>query len=242
MEPAAPRRRRLVARVLTVLLLVLAAWMAWEALTWPDVAGLARQNPKTTAFIERYKARQRRAGKSADVAWSWVSYGRISPHLKRAVLVGEDINFFSHHGVDLAEVRSALSEAWEEHELPRGASTITQQLAKNLWLSPSRNPARKIKEALLTRGLERALGKRRILEIYLNVVEFGPGVFGAEAAARRYFGKSAANLTEREAAELAAGLPRPSRWHPGSSSKSYQSRVAKIMGRMSRATFLWDLI
>lgn len=163
---------------------------------------------------------------------------RLSPNLKRAVLVGEDINFFHHDGFDRAEIRRALEEAWEEKEIPRGASTITQQLARNLWLSPDRNPVRKLKEALLTRQLERTLGKRRILEIYLNVAEFGPGVFGAEAASQLYFGKSAADLDEREAARLAAGLPRPSSWHPGVTSRAYQRRVERLLRRMEKAGYL----
>ncbi len=154
------------------------------------------------------------------------------------MLVAEDITFFSHHGFELAELRNAVAKAIEEGELPRGASTITQQLAKNLWLSPSRNPARKLKEAVLTWQLERALGKRRILELYLNVVEFGPGVYGAEAASRRYFAKSAADLDEDEAAQLAASLPSPATWHPGSTAGAYRRHVETIRRRMDRAEFL----
>jgi monofunctional biosynthetic peptidoglycan transglycosylase len=213
--------RRWLHRILAVGLLSLAAWVAYEALTWPTVAALAREQPRTTAFIERYRARERAAGREGRVAWSWVPYARISAHLKRAVLVAEDIDFFSHHGFALGEVQQALTRALEERELPRGASTITQQLAKNLWLSPSRNPLRKAKEALLAVQLER-LGKRRILELYLNVVEFGPGTYGCEAASRHYFRKPALDLTEAEAAQLAAGLPLPSVWHPGVESRDYR--------------------
>ena len=143
-------------------------------------------------------------------------YGRISAELKLAVLVAEDIDFFSHHGFAVAELKKAVQEAWEEGEMPRGASTLSQQLAKNLWLSPSRNPLRKVKEALLTRSLEKHLAKRRILELYLNVVEFAPGVYGAEAAAQRFFGKPAAALSRPEAAALAGGLPKPSELASGS--------------------------
>jgi monofunctional biosynthetic peptidoglycan transglycosylase len=217
-------------------LLLTAGYVAWEAATWPHVAALARRWPSSTAFIEAWKHEHR--GKPA---WAPVPYARISPHLKRAVLVAEDIGFFSHDGFDLHEVRLAVREAVDSGEAPRGASTLTQQLAKNLWLSPSRNPVRKLKEAILTKQLEDALGKRRILELYLNVVEFGPGVFGAEAAARRFYGKSAASLTEHEAAELAAGLPR-STWHPGVRSRSYHRHVARIETRMSKAVFLWKQI
>jgi monofunctional biosynthetic peptidoglycan transglycosylase len=158
------------------------------------------------------------------------------------VVAAEDIGFFGHAGFDLSEMRAALEKAVEAGEAPRGASTVTQQLAKNLWLSPSRHPWRKVKEALLTWQLERTLPKRRILELYLNVVQFGPGIYGAEAAARRFFGKQAADLTEEEAAQLAAGLPRPSQWHPGVTSRAYQAYVQVIRQRMARAGQLWRLI
>ena len=221
----------------TLPLLVLFFFL-YEAATWPDVARLAKEMPKSTAFIERYRERQKEAGKSAKVAWRPVPYGRISAELKLAVLVAEDIDFFSHHGFAVAELKKAVQEAWEEGEMPRGASTLSQQLAKNLWLSPSRNPLRKAKEALLTRSLEKHLAKRRILELYLNVVEFAPGVYGAEAAAQRFFGKPAAELSRPEAAALAGGLPKPSEWHPGATSKVYLRRVERIAGRIERAAWL----
>ncbi len=237
----AARKRRLGRGCLIALLAPLALavlFAGYEAITWPRVGKLARENPKTTSFIESYKHRN----PGANVGWRWASYGAISPHLKRAVIVAEDINFFSHHGFDAEEIRKAIEEAWEDREAPRGASTITQQLAKNLWLSPSRNPLRKAKELLLTRELEKDLSKRRILELYLNVVEFGPGVYGAEAAARHYFGKSARDLGENEAAQLAAGLSRPSRWHPGSTSRAYARHVGRIEARMEKAGFLWKAV
>jgi monofunctional biosynthetic peptidoglycan transglycosylase len=234
------RRRLLVGLVL--LLLAPVAWVAWEASRWPDVGALARRNPRSTAFIDAYRQRQRAAGRDDRVAWQWTPYGEIAPSLKRAVLVAEDINFFTHNGFELTELRSALEQAWEELGTPRGASTITQQLAKNLWLSPSRNPLRKVKEAVLTWQLERALTKRRILELYLNVVELGPGVYGCGAASRRYFEKPPADLTEREAALLAASLPSPSRWHPGVPSRAYARYVDTIRRRMEKADFLWRQI
>jgi monofunctional biosynthetic peptidoglycan transglycosylase len=234
----APRRGRM-RTVLLVLLGLLAAWLAWEALTWPDVAGLAKNKPGTTAFIERYRqGAWMGLGPDRKAEWKWVSGSRISSNLKRAVIVSEDIEFFSHRGFSTREQRAALEDAWEDKKLPRGASTITQQLAKNLWLTPSYNPLRKVKEALLTWQLERSLSKRRMLELYLNVVEFGEGIYGAEAAARHYYGKSAASLTERQAAELAASLPRPKSWHPGSTSKSYQRKIRSIQRRMAKAGWL----
>jgi monofunctional biosynthetic peptidoglycan transglycosylase len=155
--------------------------------------------------------------------------------------VGEDIGFFQHNGFAVDEIRTAMEQALRGERL-RGASTITQQLAKNLWLSPSRNPLRKLKEALLTWQLEHVLTKRRILELYLNVVEFGPGIYGAEAAARHYFAEPASMLTERQAAQLAAALPRPSDWHPGSERRGYLQHVTRIEGWMERATFLLKFI
>jgi monofunctional biosynthetic peptidoglycan transglycosylase len=217
-------------------------WGAVMIWTWPSVDRLATARPATTAFIEQYRAEQRAAGRPTRVAWTWTPYAAISPALKRAVLVSEDVNFFSHHGFALDEMQSAIEDALRDRELPRGASTITQQLAKNLWLSRSRNPLRKAKEAMLTWQLERRLSKRRILELYLNVVEFGPGVYGVGAASQRYFAKLPADLDESEAAQLAAVLPSPSTWRPGSASPAYRRRVAAIERRMERAAFLWKQI
>jgi monofunctional biosynthetic peptidoglycan transglycosylase len=238
MPPRRRTRRHPLRTVSLLLLLAALAFVAWKASTWPDVAALARRNPSTTAFIERYRAQQRAAGHDDRVPRTWIPYPAVAPALKRAVLVAEDINFFSHRGFDVGEMRSAVTRALEEGEAPRGASTITQQLAKNLWLSASRNPLRKLEEAILTWQLERTLAKRRILELYLNVVEFGPGVYGAEAASRRYFGKSAAELDDDEAAQLAASLPSPATWHPGSARRGYRRHVESIRRRMAKAAFL----
>jgi monofunctional biosynthetic peptidoglycan transglycosylase len=238
----ARRGRRVVGRLLRLAAIFVVGWLAWEALTWPDVGALTRRPPATTAFIERWRATQREAGRSDRVDRRWVGYGAIAPGVKVAVLVAEDINFFSHRGFDSGEIRKALSQALEDRELPRGASSITQQLAKNLWLSPSRDPLRKTREAILTWQLERALSKRRLLEIYLNVVEFGPGVWGVESASRRYFGKAAADLDDDEAALLAASLPSPSTWHPGSGNAAYRRHVDAVRRRMDKAQFLRRLI
>ncbi len=226
---------------LAALLVLTATWAIWEVCTWPDVAELTHRRPTMTAFIEHYRDGGW-FGPPRPIQWRWVHYAQISPALKRAVLCGEDIGFFSHHGFETVEMKAAIEDAWEEKRLPRGASTITQQLAKNLWLSSSRNPLRKLKEAALTRQLEAHLSKRRILELYLNVVEMGPGIYGAEAAARHYFGKSARALSEREAALLAASLPLPSEWHPGADSRAYRRHVQTILRRMSKASWLGQLI
>ena len=233
-----PRRRAgglWLRRVIGAIAIAIILWLVWEAATWPDVRALASRPPATTAFIERYKKREREAGRTPRVEWRWVPASAISIHLKRAVVVAEDIGFFRHSGFAPKAMREAMTEALEARRLPRGASTITQQLAKNLWLSPSRSPLRKAREALLTWQLERALSKRRILECYVNVVEFGPGVYGAEAASRRYFGKPVAELSEGEAALLAASLPRPREWHPGVASNAYRRYADNIRRRMDRS-------
>jgi monofunctional biosynthetic peptidoglycan transglycosylase len=185
--------------------------LVWEAWRWPDVGALARENPPTTAFIDRHRPHERAAGRAPRVAWTWAPYGAISPSLKRAVLVAEDIGFFSHRGFEPSSLREAVEHAIETGEPPHGASTITQQLAKNLWLSPSRNPLRKAREAIL-------------------------------AASRRYFGKSAAELTDDEAAQLAASLPSPSSWHPGATGRAYRRHVERVRRRMEKAEFLARLI
>ena len=227
---------------LTIVAAIAVVALVYVTATWPDVEALANTNPATTAFIERYRASQREQGLPDRVAWEWVETSAVSPHLKRAVVSAEDMEFFQHNGFSKAELQAALKEALESGEAPRGASTITQQLAKNLWLSPSRSIFRKLKEAILTWQLERHLTKQRILELYLNVVEFGPGVYGAEAAAQRYFGALASALSEHEAAQLAAGLPRPKRWHPGVDSPYYHSYVEEIRRRMDVAEFLWRYV
>ncbi len=211
--------------------LVFATILLW--ITYPDVAALAESAPRSTAFIDA-------ASEKRQVAWSWVAGSRVSPHLRKAVVAAEDMSFFSHRGFDQHEIEVAIREALEGGRV-RGASTITQQLAKNLWLSPSRSPLRKVREALYTRSLERHLSKRRILDIYVNVVEFGPGVYGAQAAATKFFGTSPASLTGDEAAQLAAALP-SSRWYPGSDSRAYRSHVRRVRQRMREADWLDQLV
>jgi monofunctional biosynthetic peptidoglycan transglycosylase len=207
----------------------------WVALTWPKVAALADGNPETTAFIEAARAR------GDNVEWRWVPYHQISLEVKKAVIAAEDMSFFSHHGFDTHELRIVAQDAAKGKPV-RGASTITQQLAKNLWLSPSRSPLRKVREAVLTWQLERHLSKQRILELYLNVAQFGPETYGVEAAARRFFGVAAGDLDADQAARLAAGLTRPTTWHPGVTSRGYSAAVARIQGRVERCDWLDKLL
>jgi len=213
---------------LAFVLLVLAATILFYA-TLPDVKPLRTSWPKTTAFIESRKAELARAGEPTRVEWVPVPISRISPHLRRAVVVAEDARFYEHDGVDWEAIRGALEKDWEKRRISAGASTITQQLAKNLYLSSARTPWRKLKEWAITRRLERVLPKERILELYLNVVELGRRTYGVEAAARRYFGKSAASLTPREAAMLAATLPSPRIYDPVRHASRVERRARRIL-------------
>src|SRR5215813_2599426 len=193
----------------SLLLTALVGSIVYFYMTLPDVSVLKKQNPKNSALMELRTEEYRKKGIRAPRQQIWVSYGAISEHLKKAILVSEDASFFSHKGVDVVELQEALKKDWETGSFKRGGSTITMQLAKNLYLNPSKNPLRKAKEIAIAYQIEQALSKRRIFEIYLNVVEFGRNIYGAEAAARHYFGKSAVNLDPLEAATLAALLPSP---------------------------------
>ena len=221
-------------RLFLIVVLTLVAWLAWEWITFPDVEQLRGAPPKTTAFMELRREELRDAGENDALEWRWVPYGRISPNLRRAVLVAEDDGFYEHQGVDLKGMREALERDWKRKKLTHGGSTITQQLAKNLYLSPSRNPISKIREYFIARALEKHLTKKRILEIYLNVVEMGERVYGAEAAAHHYFGKSAADLSAREAALLAGCLPNPRLMDPGKPNKHLRFRQRMILSRLRR--------
>jgi monofunctional biosynthetic peptidoglycan transglycosylase len=165
----------------------------------------------------------------------WVSYERISPNLRRAVLVAEDSAFWQHDGVDFEQLKESIETNLERGRMIRGASTITQQLAKNLYLTPSRNPLRKLRELFIARQLEVELSKRRILEIYLNVVEWGDGIFGAESAARAYFGKPASALELEEAALLAGALINPRVHNPAKPTPRLLRRQEIILRRMALA-------
>lgn len=203
-------------------------------LVYPDVAALKHANPTSTSFIE-YRQQQWDAGKKEKKPrWKWVPYSGIAPSLRRAVVIAEDGRFWNHGGFDFTAIRDAIETDIKERRFKFGASTISQQLVKNLYLSPSKNPLRKLKEALITWRLERALTKRRILELYLNVIEWGDGVFGAEAAARHHFGKSAAALSAEESARLAAIIPNPLRLRP-TGSRYVDKRARRIQAVMAKS-------
>lgn len=202
--------------------------------TLPDVARLATSNPTSTAVMDSRMAASKASGRPEVRTWIWVPLSRISPHLPRAVIAAEDASFFIHEGFDWEGIKDAAMHNLEAGEMKRGGSTITQQLAKNLYLSSERSLLRKAREALITRSLEHGLTKERILELYLNVAEWGRGVYGAEAAARHHFGKSALNLTQDEAAWLAAILPSPQRYDPLRKTAALTRRHARILRSMTR--------
>ncbi|HEY6930747.1 MAG TPA: monofunctional biosynthetic peptidoglycan transglycosylase [Thermoanaerobaculia bacterium] len=211
--------------------LLLAAVVLFFA-TLPDVHPLARSFPKTTAFMDLRREALARAGQNPRLEWIPVPISRISPWLRRAVVAAEDARFYQHGGVDWDAVRGAAGKDWQRGALRVGASTITQQLAKNLYLSPSRTLWRKLREFAITRELESTLSKERILELYLNVVEFGPRTYGAEAAARRYFGKTAESLSAHESATLAAVIPSPRIYDPVRHPQRVERRAQRILRQM----------
>jgi len=221
-------------KLLVVSLLVVGGYLAFEVLTFPRVEDLVRTNPTNTAWMELRSAEARAKGRKPRRVQIWVPLNSISANLKNAVLIAEDAAFFQHEGLDYNEIREAIKINAEKLEFARGASTITQQLAKNLYLSPSKNPLRKLKELALTFSLESHLSKKRIFEIYLNVIEWGDGVYGAEAATRNYFGKSCSSLSEEEAAALAAVIINPRRYSPIDPGKRIRNRIELILARMQR--------
>ncbi len=202
-------------------------WFAAHVWYW------ASHNLESTAFMRARLAAMREDDPRARLTHRWVGYRRISVHLKRAVVAAEDAKFVSHSGFDWDQIQKAVKRNVSEGEIVRGASTITQQLAKNLFLSGERTWWRKGQEAVITLMLEALMSKRRILEVYLNVIEWGDGVFGAEAAARHHFGESAARLDPEQAARLAAMVPSPRRYLPGSYTPYLAQRTATILARMN---------
>ncbi len=183
----------------------------------------------------RQRAREAaRAGHPYRERRTWVPYARISPFLRRAVLIAEDDAFYSHDGFDWNEIRESARHDLQAGRIVRGGSTITQQLAKNLWLGTGRTPLRKLEEAFLAIRLERSLSKRRIFELYLNVIEWGDGIYGCEAAARRWFGTSATALDARQSVRLAAVIANPRRFSPLSPSPRIRRKIRIIATRMRR--------
>jgi monofunctional biosynthetic peptidoglycan transglycosylase len=214
--------------------LLIAILLAEQVATLPfgEINSLVKRNPTKTAFMELQGNVAKREGRRFQILQRWLPLEDIPQDVVNAVIVSEDGTFWSHHGFDWYELKESIGRNIEEGHAARGASTITQQLVKNLFLSPSKNPLRKMKEWVLTWWMEQKLSKSRILEIYLNVIEWGDGVYGIEAASWYHFGKSAELLSKNEAARLAAIIPDPTDHMADSDSQYVTRRSALILDRM----------
>jgi monofunctional biosynthetic peptidoglycan transglycosylase len=213
---------------LALLIATVLAFNVFFYLVRPDVSRLADERPGKTAFMAYRERQWESKGLHRTIDQRWVPLAAISPYAVKAVIIAEDDKFWAHEGFDFDAIQKAVEKDLKKKQFKAGGSTISQQLAKNLYLTPAKNPIRKLKEALLTWRLERNLTKRRIIELYLNVAEWGDGIFGIEAAARHYFGKSAESLTPREAAQLAVALPNPLRYRPGGGGRYVEGRAESI--------------
>ena len=210
-------------------LVLIQAWYAVQIWWWRDHA------PHSTAFMAVRQAEPREHARPLRIAYVWVSYEQISPHLKRAMIAAEDAKFVEHEGFDWDGIQQALDRNYRKGRVVAGGSTITQQLAKNLFLSSQRSYWRKAEEAAITVMLEALLDKRRIFELYLNVIEWGDGVFGCEAASRRYFGMSARDLSAEQAARLAAMAPNPRYYERHPEARGLARKISIILARMPSA-------
>jgi len=219
-------------RLAVALLLVFVGWNLWMA---ARVWWLRNHNPSTTSFMDLGLTRLQGQNPRAQLRHNWVAYGDISVHLKRAVIAAEDQRFLDHDGLDWEAIEDAYQRNFAKPNRLRGGSTISQQLAKNLFLSGKRTYGRKAQEALITMMMERLLTKRRILEVYLNVIEWGNGVYGAEAAAQHYFGATAAALSPEQAAQLAAMIPKPRFYDHNRSTPYLERRTELLLSLMNRA-------
>jgi monofunctional biosynthetic peptidoglycan transglycosylase len=228
-----PRAGKILRFSLLAVAAALAAGLVY-CLVVPGVSRLKKEAPASTAFMRYRQAVAKKAGKSLAISRRWVPLSSISPYLIQAAVISEDDKFWVHHGFDFQAIKTAIGKDIKAGTWVFGGSTITQQLAKNLFLSPSKNPLRKLREIILAWRLERALPKKRILELYLNLVEWGDGVFGAEAASQHYYGKPAAELSPEEAVHLAVILPSPRKYDPLSGTKYIEDRSRELLEIMAK--------
>jgi len=220
-------------------IILLAATGSLVYLLWlPYVPDLQKHNPIKTPLMEMREKQALELHHPLKTVYLWKDLNDISPNLMHAVLLSEDDMFYQHHGFDMEQIQVAIKLDWAKKRFVYGGSTITQQLARSLYLSPRKNLFRKAKEAIITVLLERYLSKRRIMELYLNVVEWGKGIYGAEAAAQAYFQKPAIALSPDEAAALASILPSPRRWNPASERAFMARRRTRLVARMRAAGYL----
>ena len=216
--------------VLVVAVLLYQLWIFAHVWWWVD------HNPSTSSFMDARLSTLQNQNPDAELRHQWAPYDRISIHLKRALIAAEDSKFLAHEGFDWEGIQKAYEKNLKKGKIVAGGSTISQQLAKNLFLSGSRTPWRKAQEAIITLMLEKTMSKRRILEIYMNVIEWGNGVFGAEAAARYYYRATAASLTQVQSAKLAAMVPNPRYYDKHRAARGLQKRTGIILARMNQAT------
>ncbi|MBI3771863.1 MAG: monofunctional biosynthetic peptidoglycan transglycosylase [Gammaproteobacteria bacterium] len=219
----------------TIILIVfgIALDAIYLAVIWPDWTKFAGGAIPKSNFIERYEARQADDSELPQLRWKPVPISQISKAVRRTVIVAEDSRFYTHEGIDTEAVREAIEYNWEHKKLRFGASTLSQQTARNMFLSGSRNPLRKLNEVILTYAMEEHLSKRRILELYLNVAEFGQGIYGVEAAAHYYYGIPASALSQQQAIELAATLPSPVKNNPKTRTKFFRKKCSIISGHLN---------
>jgi monofunctional biosynthetic peptidoglycan transglycosylase len=230
----AARSGRFLRWTVRIFLILLVVDLFYLAATWPDWKGVASGPVPKSSFISGYERQQAEDRSQPRMRWQPVPLSAIPKHVVRAVIVAEDSRFYEHSGFDLLAFKEAMAYNFAEGQFALGASTISQQTVKNLFLSSARNPLRKWHELVLTWGMEQNLEKKRILEIYLNVAEFGHGVYGVQAAARAYWGVDVVQLTAAQAAELAASLPSPARNNPATRTKLFEKRAKRIMGLLAR--------
>jgi monofunctional glycosyltransferase len=231
----------MIKRALIIIALLVLAALTYLAFGLPSraaVRALAEHNPGTTGVMRQREEEARRAGRPVRRVQHWVPLARVSKHLVHAVLASEDQKFFGHEGVDWEAVQKSLEEDRKRGRFARGGSTITQQLAKNLFFTTHKSLARKARELVVAFWLEQELTKARILELYLNVIEWGDGVYGCQAAALRYYGKPAADLRPDEAAGLAAMIPSPRRLNPLVSPARHARATRRVLWLMANAGFL----
>lgn len=222
--------RQWLARGLLVFIVLVVAYQLWIFL---HICWWINHNPSSSAFMEDRLEILQQKNPDAELKYRWVDYKKISPHLKRAVIAAEDAKFVDHEGFDWQGIQKAYEKNLKKGRIVAGGSTISQQLAKNLFLSTKRTPWRKLEEVMITLMLEKMMTKRRILEIYLNVIEWGNGVFGADAAARHYFKTSASALTAGQAAKLAAMVPNPRFYDDHRNPRGLQRKTGIIQARMA---------
>jgi len=226
------RRKKILFLLLLLVFLLVGAFSLYLLVSLHDVSDLKKHNPKTTALIQLRIKNAQKKGQTLRIRQQWTSFRNVPQLLKNTVRVTEDASFYWHKGIDFEELKESIKKNLRVGKLARGGSTITQQLAKNLYLSTEKSLFRKIKEYLIARRLEKTLSKDRIFELYLNVIELGPGVFGVQAASQYYFGRDVGDLTMEQIVRLTAIIPRPLRTNPVGESRWLKWKCRWILGKL----------